>query len=322
MVCKRYLRSILWLTVAGLAAIVTFIVVIDPYSEFNVRTTDMRSFEATPLLTYSHAEKLRHDSYTLVFGTSRSAMIGPDETGGNTLNFHALYGHPQSVYDFLTSLDDTQISHIRSIFYLADIHVYDPEYYTPPDLYGHVTQRTLYRLKRIGPTLRAAVQKFYKNATGRFDRYVDERGYTVFLQDRGHCNLPVRRDPNAVRPMDDPSQAAYKKIVQFASRHHIEITFATPAFSNPYLASLDPDALMEQKRRLIEATGGIHDFITLDHPLTDCAYILDPSHLNKAGIHAYFQLIQDGRRFTRIPLPVAPTPLGLKLPLDSKRALR
>jgi len=266
----------------------------------------MHTFKATPLNTFSHSERLREGRYSLVFGTSHSALITPEffREGKDTLNFHALYGNPRSVADFLGSLEPTQVNNISEIFFLLDIHVYGDDTYRPVDTYDNWFSRVLYRARRIGPYLTESFDKIYKNLRGAYIKYVDPRGHTVILTELNQCNLPVRRNEFSVTEIDERTMTALSRVKSFAEQNGIDTTFVTPAMFHTFLDTLDKEKLWHQKQKLIRILGGYHDFIFYNHPLNLCKFFSDPRHLNKNGLKEYMRLVRSGAYFTKVPRPV------------------
>ncbi len=269
-----------------------FIALADPYGEFGLVNTRIKSFSASPLSTQSFADRLRHGRYALIFGTSRSSLISSRHFHGEALNFHALYGHPRSVSEFLRSLGPQQIENITEIFYLLDLHAYAEENYTPQVMYGKFWSRTLYRLRRIGTYLGDSANKIWKNFTGRYQMYVNMNGSTTFSTPKNQCNLPVRIDRNWVAEIDEKSRVALSQIRSFGEKNEKSVHFATPALYRPFLDILDKKKLDAQKQVYRDVLGGFHDFLVYDHPLDACENFKDPSHLNEKGTDEYVRLIK------------------------------
>lgn len=307
----RYTYQVFIACFGMLTCIGLIVYLVDPYGEFNHPLWKMRTFKSTPLVTLSLSASLREGPYSLVFGTSHSAIIQPKYFNGKALNFHALYGNPRSVADFLDSLDPRQINNIREIFYLLDIHVYGSNTYRPFDSYGNVFRRFLYRARRIGPYVAASTEKIYKNFAGTYDAYIDPHGHTVVLAEKDLCHIPVRRDPLSVEEIDEKAIAALSRIRAFGKLHNINMTFVTPAMLPAFLDSLDKEKLWDQKQTLFSVLGEYHDFVFYGHSLANCGFFKDPRHLNVKGIDQFMKLVRAGVYLTSIPRQIEP-PIGGK----------
>lgn len=229
--------------------------------------------------------------YALVFGTSRSHLVSSDILGENVLNFHALYGNPKSVADFLSQLDDKKIASISRIYYLLDNATFRDAKFSPHFDCRSRLSPILYSLKTFSAEkILEAVKTVYRNRTGRYDYYLDADGYKVNVNERTF-------DPKAYTGQSEDasfaadSMAALGAVDRFARSRGIPIVYYTATFPDVFLRRMDFEALAALHRGWAGQVGGFYELAYFEGVSDDYSNFLDESHLKTAPVKRVFHEI-------------------------------
>ncbi len=131
MIFKNRIKKFL-LYLFGLYLIFSFLlnIIVDPYGKFNLISIDGFNKHKYNYEQVSYLKKAIEDKKinTLIFGTSRSAILGDEEyfqqNNRKVLNLSdGLYGNPKDIYNFLKYYININ-NNIKEIFIGIDLHVY------------------------------------------------------------------------------------------------------------------------------------------------------------------------------------------------------
>ena len=192
-------------------------------------------------------EKLNFNSYTLVFGTSRSHYIDSDILNEPTLNLHAVYGNPYAVFNFLSQLKGNQVQNIKSIIYMLDVHV---------NLKSSFTNKIDYKNKKFN--FRSFVMTDINEVKDTFKsfwtkHYMTEFGYpSNFLKDTTiHPNeVPEAKLKHGYLP---DSLDEVIKIQKFCKDNDLDLIILTPTFPMETLRNFDLEVIFNKWKFLLDS---------------------------------------------------------------------
>lgn len=245
--------------------------------------------------------------YALVFGTSRSHLVSPDILGEDVLNFHALYGNPKSVDDFLGQLGEDQIASISKIYYLLDNATFSDNKSYPHFDYRSRLAPILYSVKTFcADKISEAVKTVYRNRTGRYDYYLDENGYKIDVNEPTFDPKTYTGRSEDVSFKAD-SMEALAAVDRFARSRGIPIVYYTAPLPDVYLRHIDFEALAALRAAWANRIGGFYELTYLEGVSNDYSNFFDESHLKTAPLKTVFQkilLAEDKSKFvTAASLP-------------------
>ena len=225
-------------------------------------------------------EKLNEKNYSLIFGTSRSHTLQKNIIGEDTLNMHAIYGNPYSVYEFLTNLNRNQLENINKIYYTVDLHTFNgKDSYKYID-YSNAENKSIIKVLNIKDFL-AIHASFFS------DGYISELGHKILDSDKSiSVNFHKYDKSHLPQKFTEDAIAVFKKIVSFSRLNKIPLVITTPSFSADMLKHIDMKLLYSKWKKIL-ATGleGFYALWYVDgvsNQIIDNKYVAfyDTTHMN------------------------------------------
>lgn len=194
-------------------------------------------------------EMLRNGKYSLVFGTSRSHLISSKMINSPMLNLHSIYGNPFSVMTFLSQLSDKQISNVKEIFYLIDLHAFNDKKIKDKinfKDYSHLkyTVKNLHKINIVDLYENIKINNT-KNNLG----YINQEGSQVYVNSKQSYHINELKNINKIDNQEYSQQDIEEigRVDKFCKKNNIKITYFTPTFDIPSLLKLD---LEKEKNKL------------------------------------------------------------------------
>jgi hypothetical protein len=223
--------------------------IINPTYKYDNRIIKNNKIGFSEGLSKSLYTKLKKRKYTLVFGTSRSRFIDSKMLGKQTLNFHSIYGNPNSVYSLLNQLDDNQLNNIEHIYYLIDLHIMKSktdkdsyyEFIDYKDSSINLLDSVLLSINDIENSIKSIVSSAHISSEG------SPVGITKDLTTKGGTLL---------NPMNDQAYSmqainTVKKINTLCKNKGIKITYITPTFPDFSLKRINLDVERDKWSKLL-----------------------------------------------------------------------
>lgn|GEM_PF-6452226 len=297
----RHRAALAWaaffLVLAAVGACGLLDVVVDPYGEvglFHTRNLYLDHFSGA-YAAYARLE--RPGTQDLVFGSSLSGTIGPEQLKAPVLNLSStVYGKPENIRDFLAGLDAAQWSHIGRVYCLADIRLMDgqPGDYQGRDFHSQ-WRRWLEAVRNInGTKVFRALDKLRANLGGDMPAYVDGDGVLRRTGPRpfktDNYFESYGRDLNYSQRQGD----ALRQVDQLLRAHQKPVTYFCTVLSDYFWCRMNPASIEPHYRCILDAVGSMvcldyvpayssrmdlfRDEVHHEDSLTDweCSILLDP----------------------------------------------
>ncbi len=284
-----FLRSFVLALTAMALAVFAVTEAFDPFGENSWQPWPSPVRYASRVLTAgAMLHRLDRESYALVFGTSRSAMVSAAATGEPTLNLYSIYGNPRAVLDFLNRLDGPRSGHVREIFYLLDRHTFCQGCGIEEVDYTSFWSVLLYKLAHFPETANRLPLDLIRNikiAMGRADLVGGENGALLSRDPAAFDGSWTKRPipPFPPKPFEDGTLALLGEIDALAHRRGWTIHYYVPTLPDAAVAGLDHATLAAEKRRFLKVLPGYHDLSRIEGISEDPANFSDAHHLNTMG---------------------------------------
>ena len=278
--CRTYFKAIfIYILVGYLLAALAINVILDPYGEYNI-FQHKRYAQSHETMPYKAFEKLLHDDYSLVFGTSHSATLSAKIMGERILNLStSVYGSPIDVELFLSKLDPKRRAHIQRIYYLLDYHVFGNKtsVYEGKD-FSSSFEFFIETFKNINPEkLQRSLGLLIKNITGTNSTSITDNGEFIYENPIPYNHIKYAESVQFTKkPL--PLQRL-KEIDAWGQRHQIEIIYYKAVFSDYFLANVDFPSLEKHMHSLVDTINGFYSFMILDGVSDDLTKFRDPTHV-------------------------------------------
>ena len=276
---KRFLLFIPIVSVVLYAFIFMVVnIVIDPYREYGLTDTKkyFQSYYTVPFKMY---QKLRHDKYVLVFGTSHSATISAELLNHKTLNMStSVYGNPVDDYYFLKNLDRPQISNIEKIYYLIDYNVFEDKKSDYPDInfnskidFFYQTANNLNKKKIL-----RAVDNILKYLLRNNTTEITDNGEFVYVRPVAYRNI-VYKD-RIKFSFSGQSIEHLEKIDKFCKSQNIEIIYFKSIFSRYFLQNVDFESVESQLSRVLNIIDEMYCLMYVEGVSDNMDNFRNPTH--------------------------------------------
>ena len=297
---KKFVRSFLTFFVVLYASTYLLYYLVNPEQIFKGSITS-KKFYYSKEYSRKHYEMLKEQPHVLVFGSSQIHRISSEIMGKPVLNMHNIYCEPGDILNFLTQLDEKQLSNVDKILFVIDLragaHRIDDDLINYSQKPVHYPVLTLTALSR---TLDDIVKNWRSSTAG----YLNADGSIEHVDPNTH----IKRLPSYPYPpkMDYHDQliSDLLEINRFALANKKDIIFFTPVTNRKFLKSMDFEYLQSFFEKLL--SGGIEQIKFFyfveglsdlrnenDEPMT----FLDPDHLNayyvKKWLHEY--ILEEGK---------------------------
>lgn len=272
---KYWTKSTLKISILLFLILLIINYIVNPNMKF-----DNKSLKNNYFSTIEYAKKLKiklsDDKYTLIFGTSRSALVSNDTLNSEVLNIGVIYGSPHSVYTFLSSLTKKEISNIKEIYYLVDLHTLNSnsKFVKNDDFMSD--DSFIQSIKNLISINFQDLYRIYlklKFTLFGSEYIVHENGYSV-KKDSDIMALP-KFNVSTDQKYDDSALEKLKIINDFCIKNNLKITYYTATFIDEWLSKqVDPNIIIERWSKILDL--GIKGFYGL-------WYIPEVSSINKEG---------------------------------------
>ncbi len=258
-------------------------ILIDPYAEFGLVQgphNKRRYFQDHETAAYQMARRLEQSDYSLIFGTSHSAILSEKLLEEKLLNLSvSVYGNPTDVLSFLKGLSPKAWKHIRNVYFDLDFHTftavksaYDKaNFYSPLTyLFKTVSDLTLAKLERCFYTIHHNLGKpagAYLNPNGEFV-YNDE---TTFVP-----------DPSATEKIifthNTQAFESLGELHRLLAEHQIPVIYFNTVFSRQFLNRVDWDSVKKQYEGILNQIPLFVSFLYVPKFSNFPKYFRDETH--------------------------------------------
>lgn len=284
---KRYVMLWLASVLVPLAALLSFVLVIDLLGTHYLPVNGWHPLLFNRVFMGDVLDRLRHDRHVLSFGTSRSQEIGPEHVGSPILNLMYFYGNPTQIYRTLDALDPQQQSNITKIYVQVDYLTLEG------GAYGRDMDLSLRALlneefnnltvKTIGDSFDTLV----RNIKGQFDYVITAYGGVRATNVHGlDDNDPF---PPLKFPKNMDAAPSLASIESWARTRNIPIVFYTPVLSRPLLRAIGRDFMCKYNTAVASNLTEIYTLSDFPELTDDPTMFGDVHHLNANGITKLFK---------------------------------
>ena len=264
---------------------------------FNKSMTN-KKFEYTPYYSKYQYEKLKYNKYTLLFGTSRSQKVSTRELNIPLLNFHNIYGEPDSVYNFLSQLDRNQIKNIKHIYYLISIDTMRDSGLKINYKKNSFLDKIIYSLPLQSSTIKSILRDIKYNLFPSTIFYNIDNDGSLLVKDKSQSSILNRKiivSSSIEKIKLTKSIQTLLEINQFCVNNNISITYYTPTFSDKYILHKDTVEFLWT----VLLDGGLKGFYAtyyIDNFSNNCNNNMyynftDETHLNYISMNKVFKSI-------------------------------
>lgn len=256
---KPFLITFWTIVLTGTLLVFTFVELVDPKGENNFSYGLEYNYSSSILNARKLMQVLSKRPSAVIFGTSRSTYLSPDILGVDVLNMHVIYANPHAVLNFLSRLDDNQLSNITQIFYLLDYHVFNNKKFYDPVDYEDDWQRFFYKVKSLGfSSVKASWQKIVNNLTNANVSYVNPDGYVVV---NGEKTFDGKiRGESWTQDFREVTVSLLAKVEAFAKNRGIKTTYFMAPFPLATLSRLDIVKHESFARAVLKYIDGYYDW--------------------------------------------------------------
>ena len=247
-------------------------------------------------------EKLKKEKATLIFGTSRSALVSSEMLNEKVFNLNGLYGNPFSVYSFLESLDEVQIKNINKVYYLVDTHILkssDHLKYGLRDVNYKNYFLSFIEMLQDGVSMNRlydSLNCFKSNyITKDNSQYVDKYGGYIVVNNKQNKYFQKYEYSKYTFDNDyfeytNEALEVLAKINQFFQEKKIEVVYFTATFSPYFFYNMNMENEFQKYSNVLLKIGKIHFLQYLDNisERVENNYLVnfsDPSHLNYKSLN-------------------------------------
>lgn len=238
---KKWIYTTLLLSTLLYLFMIILYIIVDAEIVFNQSITH-KKFGYTEYYSKYQYEKLKHNKYSLIFGTSRSQKLSSKELNINLLNLHNIYGEPEGILNFLSQLDKNQIQNITHIYYLVSIDTMVDE---PPTI-NYKSNSFFDKLYYVLPLSDLSIKYTLRDLKYNFAPksiyyYISDDG-SLFVHDKNQSSILNQRTvlPSSINKIiKTKSIDTLLKINEFCKKNNIAITYYTPTYSNKVIINTD-----------------------------------------------------------------------------------
>jgi len=285
---KTYKRFLILIPIVSIVMYVfIFIIVniaVDPYREYGLTNTKIyfQSYYTVPFKMY---QKLSHENYILVFGTSHSSTISSEILNHPTLNMStSVYGNPADVYYFLANLDKRQILNIDKIYYLIDYHIFEDKISDYADInfnskidFIYQTANNLNKKKLL-----RSVDNILKNILGNNTTEITDNGEFVYVRPVAYNNIVY--DEKIRFTVSDKAFEFLAKIDSFCKEQNVEIIYFKSIFSRYFLQNVDYESVRSQLSSVLNIIDEVYCLMYVEGVSENLNNFRNPTHhINKAA---------------------------------------
>lgn len=253
-------------------------IAVDPYREYGLSNTKkyFQSYYTVPFKMY---QKLHHDKYILVFGTSHSSTISSELLNYPTLNMStSVYGNPADIYCFLANLDQQQISNIERIYYLVDYHIFEDKKSDYSDInfnskfdFIYQTANNLNKKKIL-----RSVDNILKNLLDNNTTEITDNGEFVYVRPVAYRNIVY--DEKIKFTVSDKAFEYLAKIDSFSKEQNIEIIYFKSIFSRYFLQNVDYESVRSQLSNVLNMIDEVYCLMYVEGVSDNMNSFRNPTH--------------------------------------------